>query len=31
MTNKNEVYSDIRANDRNLTYIGRLMKASLRN
>lgn len=31
MTNEDEVNSDIRANDRNLTYIGRSMKASLRN
>lgn len=31
MTNEGEVYSDIRANDRNLTCIGKLIKASLRN
>lgn len=31
MANKEEACRDIRANKRNLTYIGRLEKAPLRN
>lgn len=31
MTNEVEIHSVIRANNRNLSYIGRLKKASLRN